>query len=291
MAQYDTIVKHLLEYFASEYARVARDIENVEVLSTLNTEHPSVKMLHNDVSLKIKLDDETAILHIEVQTDDSRIKPMPLRILAYASQLMLEHELNVYSVVMYLRPPAGQNDPGHLQYARGPDFGMHFMYKVVRLYALEGESVLDAALTGLLPFTPLMLSPSGMSEGAWAAKCVDAARAAPVDETTRATLFFAMRVFSNFGNLEELFDTLITEDIMQASPFYQELQQRFLQQGVEQGTRDNILAVLTARFPHVDMETLKPTLEAISDLEELNRLLRTASLIENFEAFLKAVEN
>jgi len=78
---------------------------------------------------------------------------------------------------------------------------------------------------------------------------------------------------------------------MQASPFYQELQQRFLQQGVEQGTRDNILAVLTARFPHVDMETLKPTLEAISDLEELNQLLRTASLIENFEAFLKAVEN
>lgn len=78
---------------------------------------------------------------------------------------------------------------------------------------------------------------------------------------------------------------------MQASSFYQELQQRFLQQGVEQGTRDNILAVLTARFLHADMETLKPTLEAISDLEELNQLLRTASLIENFEAFLKTLEN
>ena len=291
MAQYDTIVKHLLEYFASEYARVALGIQNVEVLSTLNTEHPSVKMLHNDISLKIKLDDETAILHIEVQTDDSRVKPMPLRVLAYASQLMLEHELNVYSVVMYLRPPAGQNDPGYLHYERGSDFGMRFTYKVVHLYALEGESVLDAALTGLLPFTPLMVSPSSMSEAEWAAKCIDAARAAPVDETTRATLFFAMRVFSNFGDLEELFDTLITEDIMQASPFYQELQQRFLQQGVEQGTRDNILAVLTARFPNGDVETVKPTLEAISDLEELNQLLRTASLTGSFEAFRQALGN
>jgi len=83
----------------------------------------------------------------------------------------------------------------------------------------------------------------------------------------------------------------ISQANMQASPFYQELQQRFLQQGVEQGTRDNILAVLTARFPHADVETIKPTLEAVSDLEELNQMLCTASLIKNFEAFLKTLEN
>ena len=78
---------------------------------------------------------------------------------------------------------------------------------------------------------------------------------------------------------------------MQASPFYQELQQRFLQQGVEQGTRDNILAVLTARFPHGNVETIKPALGKISDLEKLNELLRTASLTGSFEAFLQALGN
>jgi len=49
--------------------------------------------------------------------------------------------------------------------------------------------------------------------------------------------------------------------------------------------------VLTARFPHADVETIKPTLEAVSDLEELNQMLCTASLIKNFEAFLKTLEN
>ncbi len=294
MAQYDTIIKHIVDRFSAEFAGLALDTPDVEVLEKLNTEQPTFKMHHNDVTLKIQLPTETAILHIEAQTDDSREKPMPLRVLAYASLLMLQHEMSVYSVVLYFRPPAGRDDPGYFGCEYGTEFGVQIKYKVIRLYALEGESVLAANAIGLLPFTPLMKPPPGTSAQDWVRKCVDAAHVAPVDETTRATLLFGMSVFGCFVHPKEFFTQLITEETMQPSPFYEHLRQRHLQEGIEQGAREstieNTLAVLNARFPHHDVNAVKIALEAMQNLERLKQLNLNASLTPDFEAFLRALE-
>lgn len=294
MAQYDTIVKHIVDRFSSEFAVLALDIPDVEVLETLNTEQPTLKMHHNDVTLKIRLPEEDALLHIEAQTDDSRDKPMPLRVLAYASFLMLQHEMPVYSIVLYFRPPSGRDDPGYFGYEYGTAFGVQIKYKVIRLYALEGEPVLNANAIGLLPFTPLMKPPHGMRTEDWVRKCVDAAHAAPVDETTRATLLFAMSVFGSFVHPDEFFSQLITEEAMQPSPFYERLRQRHLQEGIEQGAREyaieNTIAVLNARFPHDDVNAVKTMLEAMQNLERLKQLNLNASLTPSFEAFVRTLE-
>ena len=62
-----------------------------------------------------------------------------------------------------------------------------------------------------------------------------------------------------------------------------------LAQGIERGTREttieNILSVLTARFPSADVNPLKPALEAIADLNRLKQLLLNASLANSFQAF------
>jgi len=298
MAQYDTIVKYLMDLFPYEYAVLALDIPDLEVIEKLNTEQPTVEMHHNDVTFKIRLPDGEVILHIEAQTDDSRAKPMPLRVLAYASFLLLQHEMPVYSIVLYFRPPAGRDDPGHFGYERGAEFGIQIRYKVIRLYALEGEPVLDAQAIGLLPFTPLMTPPPQMPAEAWVRKCVEAAHDAPVDETTRATLLFAMSVFGSFVHPAELFTQLIKEESMQISPFYQRLRQRHLQEGIEQGIEqgarqnaiENTLAVLMARFPQGDVNAVKLALEAMPNLERLKELNLTASLAPSFEAFLRSLE-
>ena len=119
------------------------------------------------MTFKISLPDEEAILHIEAQTDDSREKPMPLRMLAYASFLALQYERHVYSTVLYFRPPAGQSDPGFYGYGDDTRGGLWFKYTVIRMYELEGEGFLDTASLGLLPFTPLMKPPAGVSTEAW----------------------------------------------------------------------------------------------------------------------------
>ncbi|MDE0013777.1 MAG: hypothetical protein OXU36_21730 [Candidatus Poribacteria bacterium] len=296
MAQYDILVKHIIDLFAREFACLALDTPEVEILGRLTTEQPTLKMHHNDVTLKVQLHGgETAILHIEIQTDDSREKPMPLRVLAYSSFLMLQHEMPVYSIVFYLRPPAGATDPGRLHHRYGPELGLELDYKVIRLYELEGEPVLSSDAIGLLPFTPLMSPPSGTSGRVWVEKCVSAAVDAPVDETTRATLLFGMSVFGSFVHPDEFFRELITEEIMQESPFYESLRQRHLQEGIERGARahaiENTLAVLNARFPGSDVDRVKAILEGVGDLERLKTLNLNASLVPSFEVFLRGLDN
>jgi len=76
---------------------------------------------------------------------------------------------------------------------------------------------------------------------------------------------------------------------MQESPVYERIIQRGMEQGIEQGARqttiENTLATLEARFPDVDVNALKPSLEAITDLNRLKALNLNASLVTSFHAF------
>lgn len=114
MPYYDEIFKHVTEEFPHALAVLALKTPEVQVGKRLATEHTTVRMHHSDMTFHIRLPDEEAILHIEAQTDDSTHKPMPLRMLAYSSFLALEHEKNVYSTVLYFRPPRWTKRPWFL---------------------------------------------------------------------------------------------------------------------------------------------------------------------------------
>ena len=109
---------------------------------------------------------------------------------------------------------------------------------------------------------------------------------------------------------------------MQESPFYELVMQRGIERGIEQsmeqgfepgfeqgfkqgfeqgfkqgferGARENAientLAILTARFPHADVNALKPALEAIADLNRLKELNLTAALTPSFREFQHGLE-
>ena len=63
-----------------------------------------------------------------------------------------------------------------------------------------------------------------------------------------------------------------------------------IEQGAREATIENMLAVLTERFPHADVNALKLTLEAIADLNHLKQLNLSASLVPNFQAFQHRLE-
>lgn len=302
MPYFDEIVKHLMERFPYPFAVLALNTPHVEIGDSLSTEQPTVKIHHSDMTFKVRLPDEEAILHIEAQTDDSTHKPMPLRMLAYASFLALQHEMNVYSTVLYFRPTAGQRDPGFYGYGNDHRGGLWFKYNVIRLYELEGETFLDADSVGLLPFTPLMKPPTGMTPETWVEKCIETTHAADVDKQTRATLLFALSIFGSLAHPPELFQDRILEEIMQESPFYERVMQRGIAQGIEQGREqgreqgarqtniENTIAILNARFPNDDANALKPKLEAIEDLNHLKQLNLNASLATSFRQFQQQLE-
>ncbi len=284
MAQYDEIVKHLMHQFADEFAMLSFGTPDVQVLETLDTEQQTVKVHRNDMTFKVLWHNETVLLHIEVQTEDSRDKPMPLRVLAYASELLLRHELPVYSVVIYLSPNAGETDPGGYSYGND-EFGLQHKYQVIRLADLEGESFLEAASVGLLPFTPLMRPPESMDTEEWLKKCIEKTEAAPVDTQTRGTLFFALSTLGSLAHDLTFLQKLISEAMMQESPFIEYL----MQKGARENSINNIQSVLTERFPQSDLQPVSQALDSIQDLDRLTKLLRTAVQISSVKEFLQAL--
>ena len=293
MAQYDEIVKHLMHQYADEFAMLSFGTHNVQVLETLDTEQQTVKVHRKDMTFNVLWHNETVLLHIEVQTEDSRDKPMPLRVLSYARELLLRHEFPVYSVVLYLSPNAGRSDPGGYSYGNDV-FGLQHKYQVIRLADLEGEAFLEAASVGLLPFTPLMKPPEGINTEVWLQRCVEKTEAAPVDSQTRGTLLFALSMFGGLVHDPSFFEKLITEEIMQESPFYEIVIKRGVEQGVQQGARENsiknIQTVLTERFPQSDVQSVVEALESIQDIDRLTELHRTAVRTFSVETFLQRID-
>lgn len=209
MPYYNEVFKHVTGKFPYDLAALALNTSDVEVEDRLSVDQKTVRMHPSNITFHIRLPDEEAILHIEAQTDDPTHRPMPLRMLAYSSFLALEHGKNVYSTVLYFRPPAGRRDSGIYEYGNPQRGGGEFKYNAVRVYDLEGETFLDAKAPGLLPFTALMKPPADMTAEAWVERCVQTTQQASVDTKTRGTLLFALWLFGSLVHPPELFQNPI----------------------------------------------------------------------------------
>ena len=231
---HDELIKYIMNMFAADFAKLAFGTSAVEVLAKLDTEQQTIKVHRADMVFKVRRNNEVVILHIEAQTTDSRDKPMPLRMLNYASLLMLRYEMHVYSMVIYLSPDAGKTDPGGYHF--GDDtFGLRHTYQVIRLAELDGASFLDAAPVGLLPFTPLMEPPAGMDTESWIKKCIDVMSNAPVDDETRGNLLLGLSTFGSLAHDPKFFEHLLLEAIVQESPIYQIIMQKGRVEGEAKG--------------------------------------------------------
>lgn len=135
-----------------------------------------------------------------------------------------------------------------------------------------------------------MRSPSGLTSQAWVETCIERTKAAPVDRQTRGTLLYALSVFGALVHPPELFQAPALEAIMQESPIYERVIQRGIEQGERRASIESTLAILTRQFPEAEVDTLKPTLEAIEDINQLKQLNLQASFVETFQEFKQHVD-
>ena len=216
---------------------------------------------------------------------------------AYHGYLIKEHQIPVYSNVIYFHPNAGRNDTGFYHYSsHGYEYTLR--YKVIRLIDIDGQAILEMQAPGMLPFTPLMKRPAGISIEQWVRECINAVAATPFDEQTQGDLFCALSLFGGIIYDPLLFKRMIQEERMQESKYYQLLRDEFIalgrEQGLEQGAREstirNILKFLNNRFPAEAVNELIPQLQKITDLERLEQLLFAAPQIHNLDAFKLMLE-
>ena len=281
MAQdYDNLGKSLWTDHAADLSRFVLEKEDVEVLEDLDTEQQTVIARQTDITKRVRVSGQEAILHVELQLRDSTDKPMWARNAQYQGYLVGEYEIPVYSNVIYFHPNAGRNDPGGYTYSWN-GYEHTNRYKVIRLIEIEGQSILEMQAPGLLPFTPLMKPPAGMDFERWVQECVDVTRATPVDQQTQADLLYGISVFGGIVYNAELFERLIPEELMQESKTYQ----RQMERAARETTIENTLALLSDQFQPETVSALTPALRSVNDLQKLKQLLRAAARVQDIEAF------
>ena len=129
----------------------------------------------------------------------------------YIVRTVETYRLPVYSSVIYLRPDAGRNDPGH--YVQ--DITKHRIfieYQVLRLIEMDGEQILDAKPAGLIPFTPLMKHPPDVSAEEWLRRCVQTADT--VDVPNKPAYLGSLAILSDLVYEPETISNIILEETM-----------------------------------------------------------------------------
>lgn len=287
--RYDIVSKEIIQKNPEDWLRFTLGIPNAKFIKVIETEQLTVKSNRADSFIEAEVDGEEIIVHLEIQTHDSTKIPMPYRVAGYAGRGLERFQKEVCSHVIYLHEKAGLNDPGEYKQTR---FGYEILirYKVIRLCELEGQAILDAKLKGVIPFAPLMKPPAGVDDEAWLSRCVAAAEAVPQDASESADYLGCMGVLSG---LKFDWDT-IHQFISEATMYESSVVQHFLQQGIEQGTRESIiegiLEALDVRFDAAGVgQNLQPTLESIEELQRLKTLRREAFHARSLEAFVQTL--
>ena len=152
--------KSLWTDHAEDLSRFVLGEENVEVLEDLDTEQQTVIARQTDITKRVRVNNQQAILHVELQLRDSILTPMWARNAQYQGYLVGEYQIPVYSNVIYFHPNAGRNDPGGYTYTWN-GYEHTNRYKVIRLIEIEGQSILERQAPGLLPYQPHFGSAQG----------------------------------------------------------------------------------------------------------------------------------
>ncbi len=284
MAEFDIVSKQLVKDYPTDFVRFTSEQEDIEVIEVIDTEQPIVESRLMDSLIKVRINGEEALVHNEFQTGDSTNPSMPRRMAGYIGRAIETYGLPIYSNVIYLRPEAGQRDAR--QYVQEKDgYRIVIQYKVIRLIEIEGQAVIEQELWGLLPFAPLMKPPQGMVAAQWLRRCVQTADTLPLDSSNKSKFFTDIAILSGLIHDSQTITTIISEETMYESSIVQHFTERGIQQGQRQQSIEYVLDVLEIRFHPSAVETLKPVIETIEDLQHLKQLFRSAVQAPNLDEF------
>ncbi len=185
--RYNLVVRDPFYAYPDDMLRFLLQEKKFRFVEHLDSELATVEVRTMDILLKVEIDGKPVLIHCEIQTDDSNPN-MTRRNVGYMGRCYERYGLPIYSSVIYLRETAGSRDTGgYIQDIPGYRFIVE--YQVIRLSKIEGEPILQAKSPGLMPFTPLMKTPEGMSEVEWTKRCVEVTKSLDIDVQLRNNLY------------------------------------------------------------------------------------------------------
>ena len=290
MASFDTASKKQAETNPQDFVKLCFKfgMENITVLEVITPEQPKVEMHQADTLIKVLYEGREVLVHFEFQTADSYDPEMSLRMAGYIIRAIETYRLPVYSNVLYLGPNAGRNDPGKFT-QNLENHNISIEYQVFRLSEIDGQAILDLKLAGLIPFTPLMQHPADIDAEQWLRRCIQTADS--MDVPNKPEYLGSLVVLGNLiYDVQTILD-MIAEETMQNPPIVDYVAPQAYERGMKKNARENILEALVLRLKTEDAQNLKPTLEAIDDIQRLKQLFQAAMQVETLEEFTQALND
>lgn len=193
--RYDIVTKDTLQKFPEDILKTVLERADFEFIEFVDGEFTTIEIRRTDSLIKVQLGDELVLVHIEFQVGDSTNPEMVRRNVGYLGRCYEKYGLPILSHVIYLRPNAGQNDPGGYR-QDVPNYRFIVEYKVIRLIQLDGQSVFETENIGLMPFAPLMQPPTGMERLQWAIQCNERTKTLSLPTDIRSNLLVSQWVMS-----------------------------------------------------------------------------------------------
>ena len=208
--------------------------------------------LFADALLEVLLHAKSALLHIEFQTYDD--PEMEMRLLEYNVLASRQYRhLPVYSYVIYLRK-AGRIAESPLVRTFPDGEEIHrFFYRVIKLWEIPAEAVLQTGWLGVLPLVTLT---DGGKQPEVVKEMIDRLASAQEYDLLAISEVIGGLAFRNSPELEWFKRRFsMFQDILRDSPIYQEIIEQGLEKGREEGRiqeqREMLMRLVQLRFPEL----------------------------------------
>lgn len=303
--RFDIVAKDPFYTYPEDLLQFLMGNKDFEFIEHVDTNLTNVDVRQMEILVKVLIDEQPALIHCEIQTDDSVNPNMVQRNVGYLGRCFEKYGLPIYSYVLYLRSTAGARDPGgYIQDIPGHRFIVE--YQVIRLNEIDGESILLEKQPGLMPFTPLMKPKAGMSSLEWTTHCVEVTKELPIDITTKNDLLVELWIMSGLRHERQDLIQSLSEGIVNNSSVYEMIiergmergMERGIEQGIQQGKQqgakegiiESIVVLLDKRFEMNTTPVLTPLFETIDDLQQVKQLFQEALDVEHLEDFIRSVQ-
>ena len=279
----DISSKRLATLFPNAWAQWLTDDESVTALEQLSGDFQWVNR-SNDILLKAKSEahGEFLILNeVQFRPDPA----MPIRMRAYTALAEEKYRLNVYPVVVNILKENVSASSVSQYHSEFMGLMAHQDFKVINLWEIDVEIVFEQKFNALLPFAPAM---KGGGNEDILRKVVVRLRADETLAEMEALLSFLAGFVLSPEKVKEF--TRWDMTILQESPWYNEIIDEGVKQGVKQEREQSLLRILSHRFGSLS-DTLKRKIQSLSGdrLEELEIVALDADSLTAVSDYLATV--
>ncbi|MCL0098360.1 hypothetical protein M1O16_00620, partial [Dehalococcoidia bacterium] len=275
-------MKRLTDAFAADYVRFALGAEGVavEVIDVEKVDKELPLLLREvDFAARVKVEEEEFVLLMEFQT--AWREELSERMLGYTWRLFEKYRLPVNPFLILLREGGKPRESLEVKVLGRRVF--HFDFTIIPVWEMEGKKIVEEKLTGLYPLLPLMKWEEPVER---VLERTQGLILGEVEEPERrADAYVALKVLSGIKYPLEVIEKILRRrDIMIESPVYEQILKEGREEGRKETLRDDILAVLEARFEIVPHD-IEGEIGGIERLKLLEILLKKAIVVKDIDEF------